>query len=368
MLMRSLLPARLSSAFHTSSPLLAKGWKIDWPKKLDCCPHMKSASRSLSAMTMTFSGLADALSASGAAVTPAGGPAANALVALPETRAATTSWPLGRKPSRRLDGVGHHREALRGQQTRLALVWISGSKVSLEPGQRLQTTGGGHVDAVEMRGDHVLGHARVVESEDRDVLRGRFALARADHQAALQVGDHLVGLELHAPGGEQRLEVRGLVGGELRHRIVGIVARLVGLRVRIDERQHAAAAHRELIDGIQRRGRQVLGVHQHQHVDVRVDAGDRRIDGAHRVQLFDLGIDHQRRARPPGAHVEFAAHGQRRQPADHRLCARSTACARAWRRRTRAARRASGRGTGSLPCRRWSWCPRGRGRASRRRR
>jgi len=131
--MRSLLPARLSSAFHTSSPLLAKGWKIDWPKKLACCPHMKSASRSLSAMTMTFSGLADALRASGAADTPAGGPAAKALVALPDTRAATTSCPMGRKPSRSVAGSAIIANRCAGSSPACALVWISGSNLSFVP-------------------------------------------------------------------------------------------------------------------------------------------------------------------------------------------------------------------------------------------
>ena len=73
--MRSLLPLRLSSAFHhTSSPLLANGCAMVWPKKLRCCTHMKSDSRSESAITTTFSGFADSFKASGAAVTPAGGP------------------------------------------------------------------------------------------------------------------------------------------------------------------------------------------------------------------------------------------------------------------------------------------------------
>ena len=48
--------------------------RITWPKKLRCCTHMKSDSRSVSAITTMFSGFADAFSASGAAVTPAGGP------------------------------------------------------------------------------------------------------------------------------------------------------------------------------------------------------------------------------------------------------------------------------------------------------
>ena len=93
-----------------------------WSGRRNCAAatHMKSASRSVSAMTTMLSGLAEALSASAAAVTPAGGPSGYALAPLPETRAATTYSPVGLKPSRSAAGVAHHREALRGQQARPA--------------------------------------------------------------------------------------------------------------------------------------------------------------------------------------------------------------------------------------------------------
>ena len=102
-----------------------------WPKKLRCCTHMKSASRSESAIRTTLSGLADALSASGAAVTPAGGPLAKALVAFPETRAATTNSPLGLNPSRRVAGSLIMAKRCVGSRPACLLVWISGSNLSL---------------------------------------------------------------------------------------------------------------------------------------------------------------------------------------------------------------------------------------------
>ena len=61
-----------------------------------------------------------------------------------------------------------------------------------------------------------------LETQYRDVLQRRLTLAHAHHHASLQVDDHLAALEIDAPGGEQRLEVRGFVGHELRHGIVRI--------------------------------------------------------------------------------------------------------------------------------------------------
>ena len=151
------------------------------------------------------------------------------------------------------------------------------------------------------------------------MLQRRLALAHVDHHAALEVRDHLAGLEIDSPGGEQRLEVRGLVGHELRHGIVRIRRRLVGLGIRIDEHQHAAAVQRELVDGVERRGRQVFRVNDDQHVDVIPDRGQRGLEIAHGVELFGLAIDHPGLARPAGLHVEVALHGQRRQPADDGL-------------------------------------------------
>jgi hypothetical protein len=40
MLMRSALPARLSTAFQASSPLFANGCAIIWPKKLRVCTQV----------------------------------------------------------------------------------------------------------------------------------------------------------------------------------------------------------------------------------------------------------------------------------------------------------------------------------------
>src|SRR5215831_6423638 len=88
-LMRSALPARLSSAFSTRSPLLAQACVTRWPKKFCSRTHMKSCSMSVSANTTRLIGFADCLSGicPAASVTPCGGPAGKALWTLPLTRA-----------------------------------------------------------------------------------------------------------------------------------------------------------------------------------------------------------------------------------------------------------------------------------------
>src|SRR6185503_11293836 len=133
MLTRSLLPARLSSAFHTSSPLLANGCAMICPNTLFDCTQVRSASMSVSAITITFSGLADTLSAPASAVTPGGGPLAKALFAVPETRAPSTNWPVGLKPSRSVDGSWSITNRCLGISPACLLEWISGSNLSLEP-------------------------------------------------------------------------------------------------------------------------------------------------------------------------------------------------------------------------------------------
>ena len=51
-------------------------------------------------------------------------------------------------------------------------------------------------------------------------------------------------------------------------RVVAVRMHLLGLGMRIDEDQRLAAAEHELVDGVERLVRQVLRMHDHQHVDV----------------------------------------------------------------------------------------------------
>ena len=145
------------------------------------------------------------------------------------------------------------------------------------------------------------------------------SLAHGDGQRVAAVGDHLVGIELHAPGVEQRGQVRGLVGAHGRHRVLRVGAGVVGLGQRIDEHQDVAAAQRELVDGELRRRRQILRMHQHQHVHVRVDVRGARLERPQVEQLLRLGVDGPRLAHLSGLRIEARAHRQRGQPGDHRL-------------------------------------------------
>src|SRR5207244_3898522 len=87
-LIRSLLPARLSIAFQTKSPLLAQADAVRWPRKLSQRTHRKSDSMSASATTIRFNGLLEAVSDASPAAggAPAGGPFGNAVLDRKSTR------------------------------------------------------------------------------------------------------------------------------------------------------------------------------------------------------------------------------------------------------------------------------------------
>jgi hypothetical protein len=106
---------------------------------------------------------------------------------------------------------------------------------------------------------------------------------------------------------------------EARHRIRRILTGRVGGGIRIDEQQDLAAAHDELIDGVQRLGRKLLGMHDHQHVDVVVDVihiGGQRAD---REELLDLRQDGPWFAHPARHRIELALHRQGTHQSDHGL-------------------------------------------------
>jgi hypothetical protein len=93
---------------------------------------------SVSAITTTLSGLADAFSASGAAVTPAGGPSGKAVVALPDTRTAIICSPLGLKPSRSARGSVAMLTRCAGMSPAWLLDLMSGSILSFVPATALK--------------------------------------------------------------------------------------------------------------------------------------------------------------------------------------------------------------------------------------
>src|SRR5579883_964373 len=88
-LMRSELPARLSSAFNTRVPLPAMACSMRCPKSSSSRTQRKSDSRSVSAKITRLSGFTDALRSRWPAgnVTPGGGPSGNAVFTMPVTRA-----------------------------------------------------------------------------------------------------------------------------------------------------------------------------------------------------------------------------------------------------------------------------------------
>ena len=80
----------------------------------------------------------------------------------------------------------------------------------------------------------------LAQSQDADVARRRPLHAGAHFEPELEIADDLGGIVVDAPGGEQRLQIGGMVGHRARKGIRGILAARVGAAVRIDEQQHPA--------------------------------------------------------------------------------------------------------------------------------
>ncbi len=133
----------------------------------------------------------------------------------------------------------------------------------------------------------------------------------------------LARIVVDAPGGQQRFEIGGVVRHRPGQRIRRILAAGVRARVRIDEQHHLAAVHHELVDGVQRLGRELLRMHHHQHVHVLVDVVEHRLPRAHREDLFDRRKDRPGLAHASAHGVELSLHAQRTQQPDHRLFRRA---------------------------------------------
>jgi len=158
-----------------------------------------------------------------------------------------------------------------------------------------------------------------IQAENPQVQHRALALARRHLQRMAPVGDHLLGIELHAPRREQGPGMRRLVGRHGGHRILRVGPGLIGIRQRVHEHRDVSAAQGVLIDRKLHRRRQVLRMRDHQQVDVRIDLAGGRIDGPYIEQLLRLAVDGPRLAHLAGLLIESGRHRQARQPADHRL-------------------------------------------------
>ena len=158
-----------------------------------------------------------------------------------------------------------------------------------------------------------------------------------------------------------------MIGHRAGERIGRVLPAGVRSGIRIDEQQHLAAAHDELIDGIQRLGGQLLGMDEHQHVDVLVDVIDVGGQRAHGEQLLDLredgpGLAHLRRSwgrSGPACSTRTSA----RSPVSWACPVRGPA----WRRRIPGIPRARPESSGWPNDRRSNWFPPSRSTATRRR-
>ena len=169
------------------------------------------------------------------------------------------------------------------------------------PLRGLQIPRGAEPEVGEIAGDDVL----LVEGVRGDVHPYRIVerqhapcLLHAHLERELEVRDHVLA-EGHAPGGEQLVDLgaarRDRLHEAARHGV------LLGLGVRVDERDDPAAAQHVLVDGVERLARQGLRVHQHQDVDVLGDLLELRMQRAQVEELAYL-IDHHPGLRTHAAH------------------------------------------------------------------
>ena len=165
----------------------------------------------------------------------------------------------------------------------------------------------------EVGGDHVVAiDVRGLQIEPGDVVERLLAAARhrdADLLRVAAVAGDDVWQHFKSPG----LEQRGQVARGGRPRRAGL-ARLCRLQfgMRVDKDQRLAAPQHELVDREQGLGRQILRVHQHQHIDIRRDYVDVGVERLDLVELLQLVDDRHRPARPAlhhGRHVALERQG-----------------------------------------------------------
>ena len=151
-----------------------------------------------------------------------------------------------------------------------SLLSISAVTVAAGFSQHLDMAGEAEVDVAQCRGGDVFFvQPGFIHADQRQVAHRPIAQAR-DRQREALVANHGFWRYAHAPGAQQVVQLRRAAahGRHAGHRRRGGVR----LGIRVDENQRAPAAEHELVDGVASYRRQVLRMHNHQHVDVGVDA------------------------------------------------------------------------------------------------
>ena len=211
MLIRSPLPARLSTAFATKSPLLAHATAKRWPNTFCVRTQSGSASRSVSATTIRF-GIASRLGlvvvGLRSAFTRRGLPfGIRGLQLAVDARCNRIALAGGLEALEQRLAVRQEREAHRRQQRRVGARLDQRLELDRRAVLLAERAGGHHVDGVERRSHDVLRvHAVAIEADDRDVLRGCLALAQRYSQPELTIAEYLRWVVLHTPGIEQRAQ------------------------------------------------------------------------------------------------------------------------------------------------------------------
>ena len=155
-------------------------------------------------------------------------------------------------------------------------LWISGTSLFFESLASAKKPAEDNVDAVEIGRGHIVGvQVALGEAENRDVAHRLAALRETHLHGMSTIENDLMRIVLNAP----RLEELRHVGRFVRHHrglwIVGIRTGIVGLGVRIDEREQMTAAQDELIDGVERVVAQAFRMDDDEDVDVLIDRFDR---------------------------------------------------------------------------------------------
>ncbi|MNO68781.1 hypothetical protein D3C76_596210 [compost metagenome] len=211
--------------------------------------------------------------------------------------------------------VAQRGEALGIHRHRVLRALDQRDEAGLRTFQRREDAGAGDGQVLQAGGTHVvLVQGALVHVQPQRVALGALALAHGDGHGVGTIRHHLARVQLQAPGLEQRFEVgRAVLRGFRRHWHAGI-----GFAIGVDERQQLAAAQDELVDGVERLLRQLLGMHQQQYADILGDLVDFRREALQVELLADILQHHPRRTRLLRLHVEAAVHLQIADQPDHR--------------------------------------------------
>ena len=131
------------------------------------------------------------------------------------------------------------------------------------------------------------------------------ALARTSSPRS-KIADDFGGIVVDAPRGQQRLQIRRMIGHRCRHGIGGVLSAQIRAGSGIEQQQHSAAAHDELIDGVKSLGLQLFRMDQHQDIDILVDVIEIRGQCADGEQLLQLSVDRPGLAHLSGLGIELS--------------------------------------------------------------